>query len=100
MREAIESLSISSGAVVVAAVSAILATLFLRVRQRAIAWFAAVLPVLIACSLYWSPVWLGANPAEYFSWSLLFCAVWSFSGIVAFSSALMIGYHLQNRHER
>ena len=93
MRQAIQSLSLFSGAAVVAAACALLALPFLLIRRTAIQYFAAFLiPVTLAYCLYWSPVWLSANPSEYFSWAFLFYAVWSGAGVVSFGTVLLLAY--------
>ena len=93
MTNAIASLSLFSGAAVVAITGAILAVPFIWVRNRVIQLAAAfALPVIVAYCLYWSPIWLGATKysAEYFVWAFLPYAAWSGAGTLGFVTVLLI----------
>ena len=72
LREVIEPHSIGSGALEVAVLSSVFAVLFAFIRRPAFRW-AAILgaPALFAYSLYWMPVWLGADASEYAPWMLI-----------------------------
>src|SRR5579859_2443877 len=84
----LESLSIGSGAVLVAVFSAVLAWLG-----------AALVPLVLAYSLYWLPVWLGANPSEYFSWAFLCIGAWYLAGVVpTVVVVVVVGKYRAKRH--
>ena len=80
LRDLIDSLSIFSGAVVVAVLSTIV------VWRLTVLWpdfrklWVLIVPFIIAFSLYWSPVWLGADPSEYHAWALVFIIPWFLAG--------------------
>ena len=100
MRQLIESLSWTSGFFVVAVLSAVFALFTGRLQFAALRWVAGALgPIVISYCLYWSPVWLGADSSEYWSWSGVFVIPWSLVGILA-SVAVMIGVrqHLKGKH--
>ena len=52
-----------------------------------------IVPFIFAYSLYWMPVWLGANPDLYGAWAILFVGIWSFSGF--FPSTLLLRFFLR-----
>ena len=84
------SLSLGSGCVAIAIASSLFAAIiWVRFRSSKARWFFALLtPLVLSYSLYWSPVWLGADPSEYSSWAILFIGPWFLAGAV--SSALVI----------
>lgn len=89
MKNLLESLSLGSGAAIVAVASVLLASIWHWVAKGKATWLVALLlPFLLSFSLYWSPVWLGANPSEYSSWELLFVGAWFLAGAVP--SVLMV----------
>jgi len=99
MRAFIESLSIGSGAAVIAALSAVAGCLLGRIRSVGIRWSAAVvLPLVFSYCLYWLPVWLGADRSEYSSWEVLFVGIWFLAGVVASSVAIFIVSRYTRRH--
>ena len=57
---------------------------------------ASAIPFILAYALYWSPVWLGADPSEYANWAPLFIMPWFLAGLLA--SATVI--YLSNRRRR
>ena len=70
MLDLIESLSLKSGALVVAMASVVLAAGSAQVRSSQVRWVLALIgPLLVPYSLYWSPVWLGASSLEYQVWA-------------------------------
>ncbi|MDR2239836.1 MAG: hypothetical protein LBE33_05280 [Zoogloeaceae bacterium] len=102
MRPLVESLTWTSGFFVVAVMSSVLALFTGRLQPTALRWIACILvPAAISYCLYWSPVWLGANSSEYWSWSVVFVIPWSLAGILA-STAVMIGVrqYLRAKHAR
>jgi hypothetical protein len=98
MKEVIESLSIGSGALVVAPLSIAVVWLLCSVAPKSLrSLWAVIVPFLFAYSLYWSPVWLGADPSEYGAWAVLGVGAWFFAGF--FPSAVLI-LILQKRHAK
>ena len=84
MKELLESLSLGSGAAVVAVCSAALAWPLCRVRPVILRWLGAVaVPFALAYVLYWSPVWLGSSDIEYSAWQFLVMGVWFLAGVIA-----------------
>jgi hypothetical protein len=89
MKTFLESLSLGSGAVLTAVCSVVLAWPLCYLRPMVFRWLGAVGVLLVlAFCLYWLPVWLGANPSEYSSWSFLIVGAWFLAGAVP--SALII----------
>ena len=91
MLDVLESLSLPVVAAILAVVSAALAVAFARIRSRTVAWFAALLtPLLLSYALYWSPVWFGADPTEYETWSFVFIVPWFLAGAIASCLSLVV----------
>lgn len=90
MKELVESLSLWSGAFLVAIVSGalvwILAAAFPRLRRL----WAVVVPLVIASCLYWSPVWLGSDPSEYGAWVFVVIPPWFLAGVIASVTVIRI----------
>ncbi|MDD5472117.1 MAG: hypothetical protein PHP05_09415, partial [Sideroxydans sp.] len=83
MLELLNSLSFESGSVVVALASAALAFIWAQVLNHMVRWVLGVVtPFVLAYSLYWSPVWLGADTSEFSSWAPIFIAPWFLAGTV------------------
>jgi Flp pilus assembly protein protease CpaA len=82
MRQFVESLSLGSGAGIVAALSALLTwVLFKLPRGRAVWLLPLALPLLISYSLYWLPVWMGAGDvAQFGAWAVLSILPWYLVG--------------------
>jgi hypothetical protein len=91
MRDVIESLSIGSGAILVAGSSAGIVWLLCLVSPKAL-WkiWAILVPFILAYCLYWSPVWLGADPSEYHAWALLFVVPWFAAGAIPSAAIVRI----------
>ena|SRR3989442_144301 len=85
MRELLNSLSLGSGAAVVAVCSAALAWPLCYVRSVTLRCLGAVVsPFALAYILYWSPVWLGSSDAaQYSAWQFLVVGVWFLAGVTA-----------------
>jgi uncharacterized membrane protein len=85
MKDLLSSLSLSSGAAIVAVCSALLAWPVSLVRPVVLRWAGAlIVPFVLACALYWSPVWLGSNDvAQYSAWQFLVVGTWFLAGAVA-----------------
>jgi hypothetical protein len=101
MMEFVQSLSLHSGALLVALMSVAALVASLRVLPRWAQWCTGVLvPVLLAWGLYWSPVWLGvAGRSEYSAWSWLGVGAWSAAGLLANSAAAIIAVRLRRRRK-
>jgi len=85
-------LSLASGAVFVAALSAMIAWALCYIRSKVARWIgAAFAPFVLSYCLYRSPVWLGANPDEYSSWALLFIGSWFLAGIIPSAGIVFVG---------
>lgn len=94
MKDLIESLGIGSGAIVVAVLSlGVVWLLCSKVSVRFGALWAVIVPLVIAYSLYWSPVWLGDDPSEYGAWEFMIVPLF-FAGF--FPSAVLVRF-LQKR---
>jgi hypothetical protein len=81
----IEPLSLPTGALVVALATLPLAfgTTWIRPRFVRLSCLVAI-PISIAYSLYWSPIWFGGRPSdEYSAWMLVCVVPWSFVGVAA-----------------
>jgi hypothetical protein len=84
MLELLRSLTFGSGALLVAVASAVLALVLARVLNLTLSWiFSVAVPFVLAYSLYWSPVWFGANSSEYSSWAPIFIGPWFLAGVGA-----------------
>jgi hypothetical protein len=91
MLDFVQSLSLASGALLVAGVSAVIALVFrLAWRSKAV-WLGVLLaPLGVAYSLYWWPVWSGQGSAsEHSAWAPLFITPWFLAGAGA---ALVTAY--------
>jgi hypothetical protein len=88
MRALVESLGMFTGPIVVALLSiGVVWLLCSKVSLRLGALWAVLVPLIVAYSLYWMPVWLGADPSEYGAWSFIIVA-WFFVGF--FPSAILV----------
>jgi hypothetical protein len=89
MRDAINSLSVGSGALVIAVLSALLALVWARIPAVVVKWLVSLgAPLFLSYGLYWSPVFLGAEPSEFHAWAPLFVVPWFVAG--AFASVLVV----------
>ena len=95
MRAFLESLSLSSGAALIAVCSAVLVWPLCHVRPVVFRWLGTVaVPLILASCLYWLPVWLGANPSEYSSWEFLIVGAWFLAGAIpSVAVVLILGQH-------
>lgn len=91
MKDLIESLSIWSGAILVAGLSAGMVWLLCLLTPQSLhkAW-AVIVPLVVAYCLYWSPVWLGADPSEYHAWALLFIVPWFLAGAIPSAAIIRV----------
>ena len=90
MKAFIDSLSVTSGAVLIAVCSMVLVLPLCWLRSS-IRWLGVlVVPFVLATCLYWSPVWLGDNSSEYSSWAVLFIGRWTLAGTVPSAVIVLI----------
>ena len=101
MREMLQSLSLTSGAVVLAVVCGLIAYVASRATSlKAGAVVGVLASGVLSFSLYWAPVWLGAAAAEYSAWAVLIIGVWFIAGVVgAVGACLLFGWR-QAQHNR
>jgi hypothetical protein len=82
------SLSLATGALVVALASGVLGAICGQVRPPLVRRALALLvPFALAYSLYWLPVWLGQNPSEYGGWWLVCIPPWYAAGVLTSAAA-------------
>ena len=98
MKTSIESLSLGSGAVLVAILSAGVVWLLCYVFPMflRILWV-VIVPLTFAYCLYWSPVWLGADSSEYSVWEFIFVVPWFLAGAVPSVAVALIVRKLRSR---
>jgi hypothetical protein len=96
MKTFVESLSIWSGAILVALLSSGLVSLVCSVCPEPLRKFwAVIVPFVLASCLYWSPVWFGADPSEYHAWALVVIGPWFLAG--ALPSAAIV--YMRRNHQ-
>jgi hypothetical protein len=94
----LKSLSLGSGALLIAVLSLGIVWLLCSVLPVALRplWVVLV-PFIFAYSLYWLPVWLGADPSEYSAWAVLCVGAWFLSGFFPSAAVVLV---LQKRRAR
>ena len=98
MKAFVESLSISSGAILIAVLSIGVVWLLCSVLPVALRpLWAVIVPLIFAYSLYWLPVWLGTDSSEYSVWAVLGVGAWFLSGFFPSAALVLI---LQKRRAR
>jgi predicted membrane protein len=98
MRSFVESLSLFSGAILVAIASAGVVSLLSFVSPAGLRRpLAIVVPLIFTYCLYWTPVWLGADPVEYHAWMFLFLLVWGLAGAIP---SMAVVHYLAKRRPR
>jgi hypothetical protein len=102
MREILLSLSLGSGAVLIAVITAIGAYLAGHAwTLKAAIPFGVVLSGVASYCLYWAPTWLGADPTQAWSWAPLVIGAWCIAGSVASLGAyLVLKWRHAHRSER
>ncbi len=90
LRGLIDSLSIFSGAIVVAVVSTAIVWGVAVVSPDLRKLWIVIIPLFVAFCLYWSPVWLGADPSEYRAWAFIFILPWFVAGAVPSAAIVRI----------
>ena len=90
MLNIIQSISLESGALIVAGISFVICLVasFYPIAKWVLA---LVVPFLISNLIYWSPVILGRPKSEYIAWAFAFILPWTVSGIIAAVTAAYIG---------
>lgn len=105
MKAFLESLSLSSGAVLIAILSAAFVWLLCFVCPSFLrkVWV-VIVPLVLANSLYWSAAWLEADGDEYHralvmsdyhNWAFLFITLWFLAG--AIPAAAIVGTFFASR---
>jgi len=82
MKTFIQSLSLTSGAGLLAIVSAAVVWVLCYVFPLSLRklWI-VIVPLILSYCLYWSPVWFFGEPSqEYHTWMILFLVSWSLPG--------------------
>ena len=91
MLDIFEPLSLTSGAVVVALLSALAVWLLTFALPPSIRWLAVVVvPFGFAYALYWFPVWLGVDASEYGPWQVVCVGTWFLAGVVPSAAVVWI----------
>jgi hypothetical protein len=89
MKSVLESLSLTSGAILIAMISLGVVWLLCSALPFALrAIWVVLVPLVFAYSLYWLPVWLGADGFAYSVWAIGFVGIWFIAGF--FSSAVLV----------
>jgi hypothetical protein len=84
MRAFFDSLSLGSGAFLIAVLSALFALGTARLRPAAIRWtMAALVPLALSYCCYWMPVWLGRPRDQDWSWEPIGVGFWWLAGLLA-----------------
>ena len=79
----VESMSLGSGAILVAVLSVCVVWLLCFLLPAALRWlWVVIVPFISACSLYWLPVWLRADRSGYSVWAILGVGTWFLSGVI------------------
>lgn len=96
MRALADSLLPYSGIILTGILSvAIVWLLSFLAPKRLRALWVVIVPFVLAYSLYWFPVWLGADPSEYGAWAALGIGELFFAGFLPSAVLVLI---LQKRH--
>jgi hypothetical protein len=83
------------------ALSACLALLWVPIRSRGVKWALTLLsPFFIAWQVYWLPVRMGKSPSEYAAWVGVFMIAWGIPGAIAASLVVVFGSALRSRKRK
>ena len=84
MKTFIQSLSLTSGAILLAIVSAAVVWLLCSVFPVSVRkLWVVIVPLVLAYCLYWSPVWFFGEPSsEYHNWMFAFLVPWFLAGAI------------------
>jgi len=84
-------LSLGSGAILVAICSAAIVWLLCAALPATLRpLWVVVVPFGLAYSLYWLPVWLGADASEYGAWEGICVGSWFLAGMAPSAAILLI----------
>jgi len=84
-------MSMLTAALIVAIASGLFAWAWARIRRTGVAWLLVLgTPFVLAYSLYWSPVWFGADPLEFRAWAGVFIAPWYLAGAISSVAAYLV----------
>jgi hypothetical protein len=98
MREAIESLSLFSGAILSVGLSvSVVWLLCSKFPLKLYPLWIVVVPFAVSFCLYWTPVWLGADSSEYSAWAFLGIGEYF---LVGFFPAAFLALILRKRRQR
>jgi len=91
MKTFAQSLSLGSGAFLIGLLSVIIVWLLCTVLPRVphSLWVVGV-PLILAYSLYWLPVWVGSDPSEYGAWAVLGIGTWFLPGVIVSAVTVLI----------
>lgn len=97
MKTLIQSLSFTSGAMLLAFVSPLVVCFLCFVFPVSLRWpWVVIVPSVLAFCLYWSPVWFNGEPSwEYHNWMFVFLIPWFLAG--AIPSAIVVWILQQRR---
>jgi len=91
MKAFVESLSLGSGALLIGLFSAGIVWLLCTVLPRVLhSLCVLIVPLILAYSLYWLPVWLGADPSEFSVWAVLVIGIWFLAGAIPSAAIALI----------
>jgi len=92
MKAFLESLSLTSGALLVAVVSAAAVWILSTLLPKVLRWiWAVVVPFVLAYCLYWSPVWLGSDDvSQYGAWAFVVVPTWFVAGVIASALTMQV----------
>jgi hypothetical protein len=101
MRTLLDSLSLGSGAFLIAILSTGIVSLLCFVCPASWRKFwPVVVPFTLAYCLYWSPVWLGADSSEFSAWALLCIVPWFLAGAIPSVAVVLIFSKFRSRLHR
>ena len=92
MKTLLESLSLTSGALLVAVVSAAAIWILSTLLPKILRWIWVVLvPFALAYCLYWLPVWLGSDDVpQYGAWAFVVIPIWFVAGVIASALTVLV----------
>ncbi len=100
MKEIINSLSVETGALVVAILSMVLSYGICRLKLKKFKWSINLsMPFIVANLLYWSPVFFGAESSQYATWAPLFIVYWFIAGAIASILVMLFNRNKINQNQ-
>ena len=79
MLELLRSLSLFSGAIFCTIISIVVQFGYWKLT-KSFNFLLVLFPIFLAGSIYWAPVWLGANPSGYWTWAPMMITIWGGPG--------------------